>query len=165
MQNLTEILNGSVLGLLDPAGDGSATLSPLCVQKHYASTYEISCHLPFFDFNKSFAGFAILNIDRAALLDIWSHVLKMPDADLSMVREIAMEIVNMIVGNASEALSRHEFHVTLALPNIIEAGQQIQLSTLKRDDFHYFEYAQQNLKFNWVICMYDAISFARERRN
>ncbi len=165
MRNLTEILNASVLRLVDPEGEGRAALSPLRVQKHYESAYEISCHLPFFDFHRNFAGFAILNIDRSALLAIWSQILKMPGADLSVVREIAMEMVNMIVGNASEALSRHEFHVNLALPNIIEAGQQIKLSTLKRDDFHYFEYAQGDLKFNWVICMYDAISFARDRRN
>jgi CheY-specific phosphatase CheX len=157
MSDFAETLNASLVALFR---DGqTVSYKPLKVEKFYESTYEISCHMGFYDASGQTAGVALLNISRNNLMEMWSNVLGLP-AEEDDTLAIAGELVNMIVGNASALIATTGQIIHIALPQIIDCTHQIKLSTFKRDDFHYFEFSGPNLCFNWVLCLYDAIGFA-----
>jgi hypothetical protein len=159
MTDFTETLNSSLAELFEGAQERVIGYKPIQVAKYYESVYEISCHMSFFEASGKKAGVALLNIDKADLIEVWTGVLQMPLPDDIQPGEIATELVNMIVGNASAKFFASGTRMLIALPHIIECGHQIKLSTLKRDDFHYFEFSNERIRFNWVLCLYDVIEF------
>ena len=159
MTGFSEKLNAALVSLFEGATDGGIEHRPIRVEKHYESAYEISCHIGFFEANGKQAGVALLNINKADLREMWTDVLQLPLPDGADATEIATELTNMIAGNASANFFDTGIRMHISLPHIIECGHQIRLSTLNRDDFHYFEFFNQKLRFNWVLCSYDVIEF------
>jgi CheY-specific phosphatase CheX len=160
MNDFAETLNASLAALFSGTVGRVISHRPIRVDKYYESAYEISCHMSFFDVSGKNAGVALLNINKGDLIEMWKDVLGMPMPDDADATEIATELVNMIVGNASAKLSAQGHKIRIALPQIIDCSHQIRLSTMKRDDFHYFEFSDESLRFNWVLCFYEVIGFA-----
>jgi len=157
MMEFTDTLNASLAALF--RRDQQVNYRLLRTEKFYESSYDISCHMGFYEASGKKAGVALLNINRDNLVEMWSNVLGMP-ADDGEPAEIAAELVNMIVGNASAMFVKTGYKVHIALPQIIDCGHRIKLSTMARDEFNYFEFTGSNLCFNWVLCLYDVIEFA-----
>lgn len=161
MNSVSQIINDSLIALFEKAQGEALQHKALKVQKNYESHYEVSCHISFCDANGKRAGVALLNIQRDDVFYVWEKVFGMPVPDGAHYNEIAKEITNMVIGNATANLSENGFNYLIALPYILEPARPIQLSTLNRDDFHYFEFFSGKLRFNWVLCIYDVIEFSR----
>ncbi len=160
MSGFSEILNASLVALFDGVEKHPVSHRHLKVEKYYQSEYEISSHISFFETSGKKAGVALLNVDGNHLVDIWKEVLQMPVSEETSAFDIATELTNMIVGNASARFHASGYKIQIALPHIINCNPQMQLSTLKRDDFHYFEFSTATMRFNWVLCFYDTIGFS-----
>lgn len=159
MHDFAETLNASLLSIFTGMGDHTTESRQIGVMPYYESKYEISCHLGFYDVTGKMAGVALLNIDKNELLQIWAGIWDMPLSREDEAQEIAKELTNMIVANASSMLAKTGVVFRVTLPQIIESGHQIKLSTMKRDNFYYFEFRRGERRFNWVICYYDVIEF------
>ena len=159
MKEYSTILNTSLSALFEGVPDRVVSYRPIGVEKFYESVYDVSCHISFFFLFCKRAGVALLNVNRDDVLDLWQNVLRLPLPDGVPAGEIASELTNMIVGNATALLYERGHKTQIAVPHIIDCGKQIKLSTQKRDDFHYFEFFDDKLRFNWVHCFYDVIEF------
>lgn len=140
-------------------GDQVTESRQIKVVPHYESQYEVSCHLGFHDAAGENAGVALLDINKQDLLQIWSGIWSVPLGEEEEAVEIAKELTNMIVANASAMFAQTGQTFRVTLPQIIESGHRIKLSTMKRDNFYYYEFSNNNQRFNWVICRYDVIRF------
>jgi hypothetical protein len=146
MDPFEETLNGSLEAILGKQGH----LQKMDERVEFISEYELTCHLPFFEFEEGKAGFAVLNIDQTCLSRLWHKNIGMPLAKREMSREISMEIVNMVVGNATQALAEKGLQVTIGLPNAVQLKSRLVLSTVKRDLFHCYIY--EELNFSVHVC-------------
>lgn len=159
MSNHIETFNAAFEGLLNPAGDASASLDFLRTAPHYESEYELSCHIGFHERNGSRAGVALLNIDRTDLKKLWDFLVALPMPEGVELEHAATELTNLIVGNATERFASQNLKMEIGLPYIVQVKHQIKLLTLKKDSFHYWSVSGADFRLNWVLCVYDTIEF------